>query len=141
MIDDSSRIGRSGFEKAKNNVKTMLEWFTIDPNGTNVAAMTFSDTENLQLPFPFPGTNSPPQTLFDIQGRIESLSYSGGSKSYLDKALELAAARVFPENSNTVRKSSKKVSKNYLSILVDFYLKTTILRDTEFQIVSKIPSF
>ena len=108
MLDDSQNTGADGFQQTKDFLKTMLEWFNVDSAGTNIAVMTYSNTARIQFNFPVTGSNFPPQNLEDMQQRIDNIPYSGGSSSRLDKALEIAAAQVFPEGL-VRRKNSKKV--------------------------------
>lgn len=112
MLDDSAKVGAEAFQKTKNFAKTMMEWFNINQNGTNVAVMTYSDKAKVHMHLPLPGTNDPPQTLFDIQGSLDSVPYTGGITSKLDVALGTAAAQVFPS-------SGKKRAKRAVIIFSD----------------------
>ena len=69
-LDDSQRIGEVGFQKTKEFVKTLLEWFNINQNGTNIAAMTYSDTAVEHFNFPVRGKYAPYFMDLIIQNKV-----------------------------------------------------------------------
>ena len=112
ILDDSVKTGEENFRKSKDFSKAMLEWFSVDQNNTNVAVMSYSDIAELHMSFPIPGRNTPSQNLYDVQGRIDSIPYKGGSTSRLDRALILASSDVFPEGKQS--RNAKKV-RNFIT--------------------------
>ncbi|XP_047136671.1 collagen alpha-1(II) chain isoform X1 [Hydra vulgaris] len=107
VLDDSIKTGQENFKKSKDFSKAMLEWLSIDQNNTNVAVISYSDIAELHISFPVSGSDDPLQSLYDLQGKIDSIPYKGGSTSRLDRALSLASTRVFPEGKRT--RNAKKV--------------------------------
>ena len=110
MLDDSAKTGEKGFKKSKEFVKLFIEWFNVGQDGTHLSVMTYSDAARVQMKFPKPGSNTPSQTISDLSATVDSLTYSGGSLSNLDVALQTAAAQVFPPDVDSGREDSKKAS-------------------------------
>ena len=126
MLDDSKKTGEKGFKKSKEFVKLLMEWFNIAQQGTHVSVMTYSESARVQMKMPKPGSSDPIQTIEDLSAKVDGLTYSGGSASNLEVALQTAAAQVFPPDSKSGRDDAKKVCKTFntqlsLSVLKGSY--------------------
>ena len=69
---------------------SLLPSFKVDIGKTRVSAITYSNTA--RNAFKFSDSNS--QSLVNVQDRIRSIKYRGGSSSRLDKALDLATTHL-----------------------------------------------
>ena len=109
MLDDSKKTGMKGFKKSKEFVKLLMEWFNVAQEGTHVSVMTYSDNARVQMKMPKPGSSEPTQSLDILSAKVDGLTFSGGSSSNLENALQTAAAQVFPPDSKNGRDDAKKV--------------------------------
>ena len=109
MLDDSKKTGEKGFKKSKEFVKLLMEWFNVAQEGTHVSVMTYSEKARVQMQMPKPGSSEPTHSLEILSAKVDGLTYSGGSSSNLELALQTAAAQVFPPDSKSGRDDAKKV--------------------------------
>ena len=89
ILDDSARVGPINFLKVKSFVNNLLGSFSVSKGFTHVAAMTYSDSA--KTAFNFNDIRS--YNLSDVRAAVDRIPYTGGSKSRLDKALELASSQ------------------------------------------------
>ena len=116
ILDDSAKVGEKNFLKVRNFAKVLLPLFKVKGDGTQVAAMTYSDKAKMAFGFDF----MKGKTEKDVLDTIDSIPYTGGSTSRLDKALDLATTNLLLERQK--RSNAKQVGKLIVILIKMFFI-------------------
>lgn len=83
-MDSSTSVGRDGFNKEKEFVKSLAKYFNVSPGNSRAAVVAYSNFARTILKF----TNYQSET--DFNDKLDAEPWYGGSRR-IDRALEAAA--------------------------------------------------
>ena len=84
LVDSSTSVGRDGFDKEKNFVKSLAKYLNVSPGKSRAAVITYSDTARTVLTF------TGFQTERDFNQKLDDEPWIGGTRR-IDRALEAAS--------------------------------------------------
>lgn len=91
ILDSSGSVGSSNFNKVKNFVKNVVDFFNIGSSGTHVAVVTYSTYSSLEFKLKAHYTKS------SIKNAVSEIRYRGGW-TYTADALDFTRKNIFSKS-------------------------------------------
>ena len=91
LLESNDAVGPQRFEQVKNFVKEVIDGFSISPDGTHVAAISFGEKASIQ--FKLNSIRNP--AAYRVKDEIDRISFQGGGPSSTSSALQLAFDELF----------------------------------------------